>query len=334
MRKIRIAINGFGRIGRPSLRIILDSHPNLEIVAINDLTEPRVLAHLLKYDTLYGRYGKRVGHDKKNLIVEGKKIRVYAEKEPNKLPWKELGIDIVLECTGRFADKKGSSRHLEAGAKKVIISAPAKDPEIPTYILGVNEKKYKPEEEIISNGSCTTNCLAPIAKILEDEFGIESGMMSTIHSYTNDQRILDLAHKDLYRSRAAALNIIPTTTGATESVVAAIPSLKGKLYGLAIRVPTPVVSLIDFTAKLKRKTNKEEVNNIFWKFSQDKFKNILAVTEESLVSSDFIGDSRSAIIASNLTQADGDLVKVLAWYDNEWAYACRYVEMAEYLGRF
>jgi len=332
MKKIRVAINGFGRIGRPTFRIALEK-PELEIVAINDLTDSKALAHLLQYDSLYGRYKKEVKWTNDSLIVDGKKIKVYAESEPNKLPWKELGVDIVLESSGHFTGKKGASLHLEAGAKRVIISAPVKGDDIPTYILGVNEEKLSSNEKIISNGSCTTNCLAPVAKILNDEFEIEEGFMTTIHSYTNDQRILDLPHKDLRRARAAACNIIPTTTGATQSVVAAIPSLKGKLDGLAIRVPTPVVSVIDFVARGMRKTSKEEINNVFTKQSEGRLKNILAVTSDPLVSSDFIGDSHSAIIDLSLTQVNDHLVKVIAWYDNEWGYANRYVEMAEYLGK-
>jgi len=334
MKKIRIAINGFGRIGRPTFRIILDRHPNLEVVAINDLTEPKVLAHLLKHDTLYGQYKKKVDWTKDSLIVAGREIKVYAEKEPSKLPWKNLDVDIVLESSGRFTDLEGAGQHLKAGAKRVIISAPTKSPNIPTYILGVNEENLKPEEKIISNGSCTTNCLAPVVKVLNDEFEIEKCFMTTIHSYTNDQRILDLAHQDLRRARAAACNMIPTTTGASQSVIAAIPSLKGKIEGISIRVPTPVVSLIDLVAQIKKKTNIEEVNKIFIKQSQGKLKNILATTEEPLVSSDFIGDSHSAIVDLSFTAVQDNLVKVLAWYDNEWGYANRYVEMAEYVGKF
>ena len=333
MRRIRIAINGFGRIGRPTLRVALEKD-DLEIKAISDLTEPKVLAHLLKYDSLYGRYKKKIDYTKDSLIVEGKEIKVYAEKEPFKLPWKNLDIDLVLESSGRFTDLEGANQHLKAGAKRVIISAPSKDQDIPTYILGVNEKNLDPKKKIISNGSCTTNCLAPVTKILNDEFGIEKCFMTTIHSYTNDQRILDLAHQDLRRARAAACNMIPTTTGAIRSVIAAIPSLKGKLQGISIRVPTPVVSLIDLVAQIKKKTNVEEVNKVFIKQSQGKLKNILRVTEEPLVSSDFIGDSHSAIIDLSFTEVQGNLVKVLAWYDNEWGYANRYVEMAEYVGKF
>ena len=331
-RKIRIAINGFGRIGRPTLRVALEKD-DLEIVAINDLTEAKVLAHLLKYDTLYGRYKKKVDYTKDSLIVEGREIKVYAEKEPDKLPWKNLDIDLILESSGCFTDKKKASLHLLAGAKRVIISAPPKDQDIPTYILGVNEESLNPKEKIISNGSCTTNCLAPVAKILNDEFGIEKCFMTTIHSYTNDQRILDLAHQDLRRARAAACNMIPTTTGASQSVVAAIPSLKGKLYGISLRVPTPVVSLIDLVAQIKKKISVEEVNKVFIKQSQGKLKNILAVTNEPLVSSDFIGDPHSAIVDLSFTGVEDNLVKVFAWYDNEWGYANRYVEMAEYLGK-
>lgn len=333
MAKIRIAINGFGRIGRPTFRIASQSK-NLEIVAINDLTDTKTLAHLLKYDSLYGRFKQEVSYDEQNIIVDGKKYRVYAEKEPEKLPWKDLGVDIVLECTGFFTSREGAEKHLQAGAKRVIISAPPKTSDIPTYVLGVNEEKFNPEKDlIISNGSCTTNCLAPLVKILNDSFGIKYNLMTTIHSYTNDQKLLDLPHKDLRRARAAAINMIPTSTGAAKSVVMTIPELKGKLDGIAIRVPTPTVSLVDLVCLVEKSTTVEEVNNKFKELARGKLKGILAVTDEPLVSSDFIGDSHSAIVDLSLTMVNDKLIKVVAWYDNEWGYACRYVEMAEYISQ-
>ena len=338
---IKVAINGFGRIGRPTFRIISKSK-NLEIVVINDLTDTKTLAHLLKYDSLYGRFEKTVSYDEKNLIVDGKKIPVFAEKDPSLLPWKKMGIDIVLECTGFFTDRQGAEKHLQAGAKRVIISAPPKSSDIPTYVLGVNEEKMNPKKDlIISNGSCTTNCLAPLVKILDDNFGIEYNFMTTVHSYTNDQRLLDLPHKDLRRSRAAAENIIPTSTGASKSVVMTIPELAGKLEGIALRVPVPVVSLIDSVCLVKKETTVEEVNMSFQKAAEGKLKKIIAAINEPLVSSDFIGDSHSATVDLSLTMVSkkggglgrGNLIKVIAWYDNEWGYACRYVEMAELVGK-
>jgi len=327
---IKIAINGFGRIGRPTLRRIIDNHPNLEIVAINDLTDARTLAHLLKYDSLYGKYGKEIKTEKDSLIVNGKKIKVLAEKEPTKLPWKDLEIDVVLECTGIFTRHEDAKKHLDAGAKKVVLSAPTDSPEIPTYLLGVNADNYQ-DENIISMGSCTTNCLAPIVKILNDEFGIEQGFMTTVHSYTNDQRILDLPHKDLRRARAAAQNIIPTTTGAAKTVAKCIPELEGKLDGLAMRVPTPVVSITDFVCIVKKTTSVEEINELFKGKAKGELKGILDVSKEELVSMDFKGNPHSSIVDLPLTMAEGNLVKVISWYDNEWGYACRLAEMAEYM---
>lgn len=327
---IKIAINGFGRIGRPVLRRILDKHPDIEIAAINDLTDTATLAHLLKYDSLYGRYDKEVKADGQSLIVGGKSIKVLAEKEPEKLPWKDLGIDVVLECTGLFTKLDGAKKHLAAGAKKVILSAPSDSPEIPTYLLGVNANEYQ-DEEIISMGSCTTNCLAPVVKILNDAFGLENGFMTTVHSYTNDQRILDLPHKDLRRARAAAQNIIPTTTGAAKTVAKCIPELEGKLDGFAIRVPTPVVSLTDFVCQVLKPTDTEEVNKLFIDQAAGKLKGILSTTDEQLVSMDFKGNPNSSIVDLPLTMAKENLVKVVAWYDNEFGYACRLAEMAEWI---
>ena len=326
---IKVAINGFGRIGRPTFRRILDNHPNLEVAAVNDLTEPEILAHLLKYDSIYGIY-------KKSVKFDGETVRIFAETDPSKLPWKKLGIDVVLECTGYFTDYEGAKKHLEAGAKKVIISAPSKNPEkISSYVLGINEEKFdSKKDEITDMGSCTTNCLAPVAKVLNENFGIVKGFMTTIHSYTNDQRILDLAHKDLRRARAAALNIIPTTTGAAKAIGRVMPELQGKLDGIAMRVPTPTVSILDLICEIKKKTAAEEVNLVFKKASQEKeLKGILGVEDAPLVSSDYIGNSFSAVVDTPLTMAQDNLVKIVAWYDNEWGYACRLADFAEYVGK-
>lgn len=337
---IKVAINGFGRIGRPAFRIILDNHPNLDVVAINDLTDAKTLAHLLRYDSVYGIYNKNAKAKDGELLVEGtskgKKIKVFAETEPSKLPWKKLGVDVVLECTGRFTDYQGAKKHLTAGAKTVIISATNDTPEkIPSYILGVNEEKFNPKkDEIVDMGSCTTNCLAPVAKVLNDNFGIIRGFMTTIHSYTNDQRILDLAHKDLRRARAAALNIIPTTTGAAKAIGRVLPELKGKLDGIAMRVPTPTVSILDLICEIKKKTTAQELNYIFKKASQKKeLKGILGVEDAPLVSSDYIGNCFSAIVDASLTMAIDNFVKIVAWYDNEWGYACRLAEFCEFVGK-
>ena len=333
---IKIAINGFGRIGRPTFRRILENHPDIEIKAINDLTDTKTLAHLLKYDSVYGIYSKSVGHNKEAIIVDNKEYRVLAEKEPAKLPWKDFGVDVVLECTGRFTNIEAAKQHLQAGAKKVIISAPCKSEGVVHFVLGVNQEKYQPKkDDVISMGSCTTNCLAPVAKILHDNFEIESGLMTTIHSYTNDQRLLDSPHKDLRRARSAALSMIPTTTGAAIAVIKTIPELEGKIHGIAVRVPTPVVSLVDFVTKVKKETSVKEVNQVFKKASSDeKLKGILGIEEALLVSADFKSNSFSAIVdaASTMVQQK-NLVKVLAWYDNEWGYACRLAEFAEFVGK-
>jgi len=332
---IKIAINGFGRIGRPTFKRIIENHKNLKVVAINDLTDTKTLAHLLKYDSVYGIYNKQVSHTNKAIKVAGKTYPVLAEKDPTKLPWKKLGVDVVLECTGLFADFQGAEKHLKAGAKKVIVSAPCKDKEVPTYILGANEEKYNPgKEHVLSMGSCTTNALVPVAKVINDNFEIEKALMTTIHSYTSTQKIVDGPHKDLRRGRAAAVNIVPTTTGAAISVTQVLPELKGKLDGIAVRVPSIDVSLIDFVAQVKKQTTVEKVNKIFKQVSQKKLKGILSVEDESLVSTDFIGNPYSAIIDSQMTRVENkNLVKVLAWYDNEWGYACRLAEFAEYIGK-
>ena len=322
---IKIAINGFGRIGRPAFRRILDNHANLEVAAINDLADKATLEHLLKYDSLYGIYHKKISE----------KTKVFNEKDSANLPWKELGIDVVLECSGQFTDYDSAKKHLEAGAKKVIISAPSESKEVATFILGVNEQNYESKKnDAVSMSSCTTNCLAPVAKVLNDNFKIVRGFMTTVHSYTNDQRILDLPHKDLRRARAAALNIIPTTTGAASSIGKVIPELEGKLDGIALRVPTPTVSILDFICEVEKSTTSEEVNYILKKASQKKeLEGILGVEDALLVSSDYKGNSFSAVVDANLTMAKDNLVKIVAWYDNEWAYACRLAEFAEYIGK-
>ncbi|MDI6882891.1 MAG: type I glyceraldehyde-3-phosphate dehydrogenase [Patescibacteria group bacterium] len=337
---IKIGINGFGRIGRLTFRRILDKHPGLEVVAVNDLAPPETLSHLLKYDSLYGIYPRSIKKEKGEFLIEGKesgkKVKLFSFPDPEKLPWREISVEIVLECTGIFTDFEGSKKHLKAGAKKVIISAPSKNPEkIPSFVLGVNEEKFKSEKwDIVDMGSCTTNCLAPITKVLNENFKIIKAFMSTIHSYTNDQRILDLSHRDLRRARAAAINIIPTTTGAAKAIGNVIPELKGKLQGIAFRVPTPTVSVLDLICQIEKKTTTEELNYVFKKASQKKeLKGILGIEETPLVSSDYIGNSFSAIVDASLTMSIDDLVKVVAWYDNEWAYASRLAEFAEYIGK-
>jgi len=329
---IKVAINGFGRIGRCSLRAAIKNNIGIDIVAINDLSDNETLAHLFKYDTSYGVFDGEVRIEGDYMIVNKKKILMLAEKDPEKLPWKDLKIDVVLECTGVFRDRVGLTKHITAGAKKVIISAPAKDDDIPSYVLGVNDQEYK-GENIIDMGSCTTNCLAPVVKILENEFGIVKGFMTTIHSYTNDQNLLDLPHKDLRRARAAAENIVPTTTGAAKAIGKVVPSVKGKLDGIAVRVPTSVVSLVDLVCELKKETTVEEVNAVFSKYSDNKeMKGIFFVENNPLVSSDFKGNSFSSIFDKEYTKVNGSMIKVMAWYDHEWAYSCRLVEIAKKIG--
>ena len=325
----KIAINGFGRIGRAAFKIALESK-HVEVVAINDLTDAKTLAHLLSYDTAYGAYRRKVSAKDGKLIVDKKTYPVFAEPDPKNLPWKDLGIDVVLECTGRFVDGDSAGAHIAAGAKKVVLSAPPKgEGEIPSYLIGVNDTAYA-GESIVSNASCTTNCIGPVAKVMEEAFGIEKAMMTTIHSYTADQNIQDGPHKDFRRARAAAQNIVPTTTGAAISVTRIMPSISGKFDGLAIRVPTLVVSLTDFTFLVKKKTTVEEVNAVLEAASRDsRYQGVLAATREPLVSSDFIGNPASSIVDLPLTKVvDGDLVKVMAWYDNEWGYSNRLVELA------
>lgn len=328
---IKIAINGFGRIGRPALKIALENR-NLEVVAINDLTDDKTLAHLLKYDSSYGIYGKSVEAGEGEIIVGGKNIKSFTEPDPAKLTWKSLGVDIVLECSGAFNSREKAAAHLAAGAKKIVLSAPPKGKGVPVYLIGINERELKAEDDIVSNGSCTTNCLAPMIKVLDDNFGVEQGFMTTVHSYTNDQRILDLPHKDLRRARAAAQNIIPTSTGAAKTVGKAMKHLEGKLNGIAMRVPTPVVSVTDFVCTLKKEATAEEINELYRQAAGTYLKNILTVSDEGLVSMDFKGNPHSVVVDLPLTMAQGNLVKVVGWYDNEWGYANRLVEMAELIG--
>jgi glyceraldehyde 3-phosphate dehydrogenase len=335
---VKVGINGFGRIGRQVLKAVIERTDNLEVVAINDLFDTPTNAHLFKYDSNYGAYQGTVEVSGNDLLIDGKTIKVFAEKDPSKLPWKDLGVDIVIESTGVFRDKygepakgkPGANVHIEAGgAKKVIITAPAKNEDL-TIVLGVNENKYDPaQHHVVSNASCTTNCLAPAAKVLNDMFKIQYGLMTTIHSYTNDQRILDLAHKDLRRARAAALNMIPTTTGAAKALALVIPELKGKFDGISMRVPTPTVSIVDFVATVEKSTTAEEVNAAFKEASKTSLSGILGFSEEPLVSMDFKADPRSSIIdADNTMVIGGNLVKVLSWYDNEWGYSCRVADLA------
>ena len=325
---VRVGINGFGRIGRQSLKAILERAPDLEVVAVNDLVDTSLNALLFKHDSTYGAYPGTVDHTDDALIIDGREIEVLKEKDPAALPWRDLGVEIVLESTGIFTDADKASAHLAAGARKVIISAPAKGEDI-TIVLGVNEDKYDPaSHNVISNASCTTNCLAPTAKVVHDRFGIERGLMNTIHSYTNDQRILDVAHKDPRRARAAGQNIIPTTTGAAKALALVIPDLKGKFDGFSLRVPTPTVSVVDFTADVSRSTTADEINDAFRAAAAGPMKGILGVSDEPLVSSDFRGDSRSSIIDSESTMVlGGTMVKVIAWYDNEWGYSCRCADL-------
>ena len=331
---VKVAINGFGRIGRCALKILLERR-DVQVVAINDPNDITSLAHLLKHDSNYGVYDKKIGTTKKSIFVNSREIKVYGEKDPYLLPWKKLGVDVVLECSGHFTKPEAAAAHLTAGAKRVIISAPAKGEGAKTVVLGVNEEIIESTDKIMSNASCTTNCIAPIMKVLEDHIGIEKAMMSTVHSYTNSQRILDSPAKDLREARTAATNIIPTTTGASKAAALTIPSLKGKFTGLSIRVPTPVVSLAYITAVTKRNTRKEELIKLFKKVSKDPYYNgIIGVTEEELVSSDFIGDPRSCIVDLPLIDVvEGNLIKVVAWYDNEWGYSNRLVEMAVDFGK-
>ncbi len=328
---MRVAINGYGRIGRCFHRTVL-ADEEIEIVAINDLTDAKHLAHLMKYDSVHGKLNIDVKSEGDYLIIGERKIRVYSEGNPENLPWKELNVDVVLESTGRFRDREGASKHLKAGAKRVVISAPAKEPDI-TIVMGVNHQEYDPEKHfIISNASCTTNCLAPVAKVLMENFGIEKGLLTTVHAYTADQRLLDAPHKDLRRARAAALSMVPTTTGAAKAVGIVIPELKGKFNGISIRVPTPDVSLIDFVCQLSRETTVDEINNAFREASENELKGILDYTEEELVSVDYLGNPHSSIVDGKSTEViEGNLVKVIAWYDNEWGYSMRLKDLIKYI---
>jgi glyceraldehyde 3-phosphate dehydrogenase len=331
---IRVGINGFGRIGRNFLRASAND-PVIEITAVNDITDAKTLAHLLKYDTVLGGFKGTVSVDGNSIVVNGRKIKVLAEKEVGKLPWKDLGVEVVVESTGIYTKRPDVIQHIEkGGARKVVVSAPATDPDA-TVVMGVNEKTYDPaKHHIISNASCTTNCLAPVAKVLHEGWGIEKGFMTTIHSYTNDQKILDAPHKDLRRARAAAVAQIPTTTGAAKAVGLVLPELKGKIDGIAIRVPTPNVSIVDLVAVLKIKAAAEEVNAAFVKASKGELKGILAYTDEPLVSVDFMSNPNSAIVDGLSTKVIGDnLIKVLAWYDNEWGYSCRLVDLVKYISK-
>ena len=331
---IKLAINGFGRIGRNAFKIAFERR-DVKIVAINDLTDTKTLAHLLKHDSSYGTYDRDVKFDEENLIVDGEKIRVFSEKEPKNLPWGEYQGDVVIESTGFFTDPKKAADHLEAGARKVVISAPAKGEGAKTIVIGVNEDTVTEDDKILSNASCTTNCIAPVMKVLEDNFGIEKALMTTVHSYTASQRILDAPAKDLREARAAAENIVPTSTGASKAAALTIPALKGKFDGLSIRVPTPVVSLSDITAVLKRDTTIEELQEIFKKAAKEPFyEGILGVSEEPLVSIDYRGNSHSSIVDLPLINVvGGNLVKIVAWYDNEWGYSNRLVELASDFGK-
>jgi glyceraldehyde 3-phosphate dehydrogenase len=330
---IKVAINGFGRIGRNTFKAAFGRLDDLEFVAINDLTDTKTLAHLLKYDTAYGKYPHEIGHDEENLIVDGKKIRVYAEKDPTQLPWKEHEVDIVLECTGIFRTEEKAGMHITAGAKHVIISAPAKGGDVPTHVMGVTEDgEWK--AKVTNNASCTTNCIAPVAQVMHDTFGVKRALMTTVHGYTADQNIQDGPHKDLRRARAAAANIVPTTTGAAIATQKVIPELDGLFDGMAIRVPVPVVSLADFVFLLDKEVTVEEVNEAFKKAAADpRYENVLRVTEEPLVSSDLIGENYSSVVDLGFTKVvGGDFVKVVAWYDNEWGYSMRLADMALKIG--
>lgn len=325
MEKIRVAINGFGRIGRLSFRRLLEKE-NIEVVAINDLTDNATLAHLLKYDSVHGKFSGEVSSDGESLTVNGKRINAYAERDPKNLPWKQLNIDVVLESTGRFVDEAGAGMHIQAGCKKVVISAPAKG-NIPTVVLGVNDDTLTGQETIVSNASCTTNCLAPMAKILDDVFGIEKGYMTTIHAYTADQNLQDAPHSDLRRARAAALSIVPTSTGAAKAVGLVLPQLKGKLDGNALRVPTPDGSLTDLTVILKRETTVDEINAVMKQASEGAMKGIIEYCVDPIVSIDIVGNPHSCIFDSQLTAVNGNLAKVVGWYDNEYGYSSRVADL-------
>jgi glyceraldehyde 3-phosphate dehydrogenase len=329
---VRVGINGFGRIGRQSLKAIIQRSPEVEVVAINDLVDPKMNAHLFKYDSTYGIYPGSVAAEEDELVIDGRRIKVLASKDPAALPWGELGVDIVVESTGLFTNAEKAAAHRKAGAKKVIISAPATGEDL-TIVMGVNEKQYDPaKHHIISNASCTTNCLAPAAKVISDEWGIKRALMTTIHSYTNDQRILDVAHSDPRRARAASLNLVPASTGAAAAIARVIPELEGRFGGYSIRVPTPTVSIVDFTAELERSASIDAIHAAFRAAEAGPMKGILGVSDEPLVSSDYKGDTRSSIIDTLSTMMVGDkFVKIVTWYDNEWGYSCRVADLVKYV---
>jgi glyceraldehyde 3-phosphate dehydrogenase len=337
---MKVGLSGFGRIGRLVMRIYFEGNhtedfdlvalnEDFDLVALNASGDLNTLAHLFKYDSLYGKFNGTVEVAEDGLIINGKKIKVVAHRDPAEIPWKDLGVDVVIDATGAFRDREGLMKHINAGAKKVILTAPGKNEDI-TIVMGVNEKDYEPDKHhIISNASCTTNCLAPVAKVLHENFGIKKGMMTTVHSYTNDQQILDKRHKDLRRARAAAESIIPTTTGAAKAVALVLPELKGKINGFAMRVPTPTVSIVDFVCEVEKETTAEEVNRVLKEASENELKGILGYSEEPLVSMDYKGDSRSSIVDGLLTMVMGNMVKVVAWYDNEWGYSCRVIDLVK-----
>ena len=331
---MKVAINGFGRIGRLLYRAAIERKAKIDFVAVNDITDAKTLAHLLKYDSVHGRFSADVQVNGNNLSVNGKELKILSQRDPAQLPWKDLGIYLAVESTGLFTDRDGATKHLTAGAKKVLISAPAKNPDA-TIVLGVNDETYDHKKHnLISNASCTTNCVAPVAKVLHENFGVQRALMMTAHAYTNDQRVTDLVHKDLRRARAAAVNIIPTTTGAAYAVGLVMPELAGKIDGVSLRVPVPDVSIVDLTADLKKPATKEEINAAFKKAAEGSLKNILEYTEEPIVSSDVLHSPYSAVFDAPLTMVvDKDFVKVLAWYDNEWGFSCRMVEQIEMIGK-
>ena len=327
MSKVRVAINGFGRIGRISFRMMMNK-PGIEVVAINDLTDAKTLAHLLKYDSVHGKIEGQVKVEDGHILTGNHKLKVFAEKDPANLPWKDLNIDVVIESTGFFLDRESAGKHIQAGARKVIISAPAKE-DVPTFVIGVNDHLLTAEHDIVSNASCTTNCAAPMVKVLDDAFGVEAGLLSTVHAYTGDQRLVDAPHKDLRRARAAALSIIPTSTGAAKAIALILPHLKGKLDGIALRVPVPSGSMTDLTVKLSREVSVKEINETFRIASENGMKGILEYTEDPIVSADIVGNPHSCILDSDLTMVMGTTVKVIGWYDNEAGYSNRISDLTE-----
>lgn len=327
----KVAINGFGRIGRLVLRAFLKYHPDVEVVAVNDLTDAKTLAYLFKYDSVHKIFDGEVSHGENHIAINGKDIKVFSQKDPEDLPWKDLGVEYVIEATGFFNTKEKASKHLKAGAEKVILTAPGKDDVDATIVMGVNHLNLKATDLIVSNASCTTNCLAPIVKVLHDKFGIVGGLMTTIHSYTTDQRILDLSHRDLRRGRAAAMSMIPTTTGAAKAIGLVIPELNGLLDGLAVRVPTPDGSLVDLTVTLKREANVDEINQAMKEAADSYLKGYLMYTDEPIVSIDVVGNSHSSVFDSGATYVKGNMAKILSWYDNEWSYSCRVADLLKYM---